>query len=110
MDATEFFTTTLPNLLSFVFRHEVHADALYLSLLLSAGGTAMILKHTGFKFWFDPVPYFLALFLGSYLAHSVVGYLPLPGMAPIGQMLVTTLLGMTAGTLLLLSYMKPDVR
>ena len=109
MDATEFLTETLPQFFGLVFSHEVTSQALFMSFVLSIGGTALILKLIGFKFWFDPIPYFLALFLGSVLAHGMVGEMPLPGMAPLAQILLTSLVGMTAGTLALMGYLKPDV-
>ena len=70
----------------------------------------LILNHVGFKTWLDPLPYFVTLLVGSCLAHAMLGSLPLPGMAPLVQIMVTSLLGMTAGTLILMGYAKPEVR
>lgn len=110
MDATEFFTATLPNLLAGLFQHPITGQAIILSLLLSVAGTVLILKHIGFRFWFDGIPYFCGLFIGSCLAHAMLGELPLPGLAPLAQLLVTSLIGMTVGTLTLMSLIKPEVR
>ena len=110
MDVTEFFSTTLPGFAALLFSHEVTPQAFFVSLLLSIGGTGLILNHVGFKTWLDPLPYFFTLLVGSCLAHGMLGSLPLPGMAPLVQIMVTSLLGMTAATLILMGYAKPEVR
>jgi len=104
MDMVQFFSDAW----NAIPAHHLGLQAIAISLVLSLIGTALIVQVTGWHSWLSPVPYFLALILGSLISHRIIGAFPLPGMPPIHQLLMTTLIGMSIGSFAILATLRPS--
>lgn len=110
MDMVQFLSIAVSETYNAIPAHHLGPPAIVVSLLLSLVGTALIVQVTGWTSWLSPVPNFLALLVGSLLAHRLIGAFPLPGMPPVHQLLLTTLIGMSLGSFAILGALRPSQR
>jgi hypothetical protein len=110
MDFVQFFSVAVAQTFESIPAHDITLQAIAISFLLSLAGTALIVQVMGWVSWLSPLPNFITLFVGALLAHRVVGGLPLPGMLPVHQIMLTTLIGMTIGTIVILGTLRPTQR
>lgn len=90
--------------------NHVGMPAMVISLILCLVGTALIVQVVGWTSWLSPLPIFAALFTGAVVAHRLIGAFPLENMPPIHQLLLTTLIGMTLGSFVILGALRPAQR
>jgi hypothetical protein len=108
MDMFQFLSVAVTEAWYAIPAHHLSLQAIAISLMLSLIGTALIIQVTGWPSWLTPVPYFLALMIGSLIAHRIIGAFPLPGMPPVHQLLMTTLIGMSIGSFAILATLRPS--